>query len=113
MKIRFFISIAALALITSACTSTFLVSKNGRAYFLGSNVNTKYAMLCETGDLGKVLSDTHLSLEMKDTIFKYNCSAERSGEKVNQLYASMTFEQRKDMKSAFRKNGFTINIMAG
>ncbi len=110
MKTWFFITIAGMALLTGACTSTFLVGKGERrGYFLGSNSKAKYEMLCASGDLEKVLAATHLDKEMKDDLYKYNCSAERSGDKIKQIYASMTCEQRKDVKNAFKKNGYTIN----
>ncbi len=110
MKTWSFISIAGVALLAGACTSTFLVGKDGHAYFLGSNSKAKYNMLCASGDLEKVLAATHLSEEMKDSLYRYNCSTERSGAKIKQIYASMTVEQRKDIKGAFRKNGYDINL---
>jgi hypothetical protein len=62
--------------------------------------------------LKKYLLATHLSTEMKDILYQDSCSAERSGEKVKQLYASMTPEQRKDIKDAFRKCGYDINYIS-
>ncbi len=111
MKTWLFISIVGMALVAAACTSTFLVYKNGKAYFLGSNSKAKYTMLCASGDLEKVLAATHLSKDMKDALYKYNCSAERSGDKIKQVYASMTIEQRKDIKNAFKSNGYDINYI--
>ncbi len=110
MKTRFFISIFGMALAAGACASTFLVGKGQHAYFLESNSKAKYDMLCVSGDLEKVLAFTHLSTEIKDSFYKYNCSAERSSDKIKQLYASLTVEQRKDIESAFRKNGYDINL---
>ena len=109
MRIWLFISIVVMAFVTGACTDTFLMGKGRTGYFFGTNNNAKYSMLCTSGDLEKVLLVSHLSQERKDTIYKYNCSAERSGAKVKQLYASMTVEERKDIKNAFRKNGYEIN----
>ena len=112
MKIWFFISIAVLALVTGACTPMFMVGKGEeKGAFLGSNSNSMYEMLCASGDLQQVLDATQLSKEMKDTIYKYNCSAERSRDKIRQLYASMTVEERKDLKNAFRKNKYSINYL--
>ncbi|HET6516505.1 MAG TPA: hypothetical protein VFG09_15235 [Thermodesulfovibrionales bacterium] len=99
------------ALILAACTSTFLVSKDGKGYFLGSKTNDYYKMLCESGDLKKVLRDTHFDQTLQDDLYKYNCSPERSGEKVRQIYASMSSEQRRDLRRAFTKNGYDINYM--
>jgi hypothetical protein len=112
MKTWFLMSFAAMVLLTSGCTSTFLVYKDGKGCFLGSGSNAKYNMLCASGDLEKVLAATQLSDELKDSLYKYNCSAERSGDKVKQIFASMTIEQRKDIRSAFRANGYDINRMA-
>jgi len=97
-------------LVTVSCSSTFMVSKGvGKRGFLGSNSKTMFDMLCVSGDLEKVLEATHLSKEMKDTFYKYNCSAERSSDKVKQLFLSMTCEERKDIKTAFKANGYSIN----
>jgi len=112
MKIWIYITIAGMALVTCACTSTFLVYKDGRGYFVGSDSKTKYEMLCASGDMEKILAATHLDTDMKDTLYKYNCSNERSSEMVNKIFASLTIEQRKDIKSAFRKNGYEINKFA-
>jgi hypothetical protein len=110
MRTWLFISIAGMVLVTGACTPMFLVGKGERrGAYLGSNSKAMYDLLCSTGDLVKVLEATHLSREMKDTFYQYNCSAERSSEKVKQLYASMTSEQRKDIRTAFKEKGYTVN----
>lgn len=112
MKTGLLATIAVMALVIGACSSSFLVYKDGRGYFVGSDSTTKYELLCASGDIQKILADTHFDAELKDTLYKYNCSTERSSEKVKQIFASMTIEQRKDIKSAFRKNGYEINKYA-
>jgi hypothetical protein len=110
MRTWLLISIAGLVLTVGACTPMIMVGKGERrGGFLGSSSKAMYEMLCVSGDLGKVLEATHLSAEMKDAFYRYNCSAERSSEKLKQLYASMTSEQRKDIRTAFKMNGYTIN----
>ncbi len=109
MKTWFLISVA-VALLTGACATTFLIGKEGderRGRFLGSDA--MYERLCLSGDLLKVLETTHFSKEMKETFYQYNCSAERSYDKVKQIYGSMTSEERKDIRTAFKKNGYSIN----
>jgi hexokinase len=103
--------ITAMALLAAACGSTFVASKDGRGYYLGSGSNAAYKMFCESGDLKKILSETQLPQEMKDSMFEYNCGTGQSKEKVKQLFASMTPEQRKDLRTAFRKNGYDINYI--
>ena len=108
---KYFFTIVVAVFFGAGCSSTFLVSKDGKGYFLGSNSNAKYELLCASGDLEKVLAATQLNPEMKNSLYKYNCSAERSGEKIKQIYASMTPDQRRDIRSAFRSNGYEINHM--
>jgi hypothetical protein len=106
MRRWLFKSIACMA---SILCSTFLVNKDGMGYFFGSNSKAVYEMLCTSGDFEKVLLATNLSTKMKDALYKYNCSDERSREKVLQIYASMTVQERSDLKKAFRKEGYIIN----
>jgi hypothetical protein len=56
-----------------------------------------------------VLEDTHFSKEMKEAFYQAICSAERSSDKVKKLFVSMMSEQRKDIRIAFKKNGYEIN----
>jgi hypothetical protein len=100
-----------MTLLTAACASTFLVSKDGKGYYLGSESSAAYKMFCESGDLKKILAGTQLPSEMKAELFQYNCGGIRSKEKVRQLYTSMTPLQRKDLRSAFKKNGYDINYL--
>jgi hypothetical protein len=106
-----FISIMATALVAGGCAETFLVGKDGKGYFLGSTNQRTYDRLCASGDLEKVVADTQLSEEMKDELYRYNCSEDRSSDKVKKLYASMTKVQRKDIKNAFKANGYDINYL--
>jgi len=97
-------------LMTGACTSMFMVGKGEkRGVFLGSNSQAAYDMLCASGDLRVVLEATHLNRELKDTLYQYSCSEERSSDKVKRLYAAMTSEQKKDIMTAFKEKGFSIN----
>jgi hexokinase len=105
------VMITATALLAAACGSTFVASKDGRGYYLGSGSNAAYKMFCESGDLKKILSETQLPQEMKDSMFEYNCGVGQSKEKVKQLFASMTPEQRKDLRTAFKHNGYDINYI--
>ncbi len=110
MKTGLIIMIAGVALLTGACTPTFMVGKGeGRGTYWGTNSKSMYEMLCASGDLEKVLEATHLSREIKDSFYQYNCSAERSSDKVKKLYASMTSEQRKDIRTAFKAKGYSVN----
>lgn len=94
-----------------SCSSTFRISKDGKGYFLGSSSKDLNKWLCETGDLHKILSDAGLSREKRENLYKYNCSPAGSVTKVRQVYVSMTPEERKNLRTAFKKNGYDINAM--
>lgn len=111
MRTWFFVIIVVMALVTGACSSTFLVYKNGQGYYLGSDSQASFDLLCTSGEMERVLLATSLSKEKKDSLYQYTCSAERSGDKIKQIYASMTAGERKDIRHAFRKNGYEINHM--
>ena len=109
MKILVVLAIAGMAAITGACSDSFLVYKQGRGYFLENNSETKHTWLCKSGELEKVLADTRLDTDLRDRIYRYNCSEDRSKEKILETYSSMTIAQRTDLKNAFKKNGYEIN----
>jgi hypothetical protein len=95
----------------NACASTFVASKDGKGYYLGNGSNAAHQMFCESGDLKKILAGTTFAQDMKDNLYRYNCGTERSNEKVRQINASMTPEQRKVLRQSFKNNGYDINIM--
>lgn len=107
----FFASLFAIIIAVVGCSSTFLVSKDGKGYFLGSRSDAIYKMLCESGDLKKLLSDTRFTQELKDDLYRYSCSVERSGDRIKKIYVAMTMEQRKELRVAFTKNGYDINYL--
>ena len=105
------IGLAAAAFLAGGCSSTFLVSKDGQGYFLESNAKSLQRMLCDSGDLRQVLSVTHLKQGMKDEFFRYNCTEERSGQKIKEIFAVMTPVERKELRLAFKSNGYDINYL--
>ncbi len=110
MKALHFI-IAGLFFFAAGCSSTFMMVKNGTGYMLGSESNEVYHILCESGDLQKILLEAQLRQDAKDDLYKYNCSPERSRDKVKQVYASMVPAERKSLRLAFKSNGYEINAM--
>lgn len=112
MKTKLFLLvIPVMAAFLSSCSSTFLVSKDGKGYFFGSKSQSIYRMLCDSGDLKKILSDTTFTQNIKNDIYRYNCTDERSSEKVKQLFSAMTIDQRKELRTAFKNNGYDINYL--
>jgi hypothetical protein len=103
--------LAASALFFSACSSTFVASKDGKGYYLGNSSNAAYTMFCSSGDLQKILAGTQLSQDMKDNLYQYNCGPDRSTGKVKQVYASLTPDLRKELRKSFKDHGYDINYM--
>jgi hypothetical protein len=111
-KILLIIMTAALPVVFQACGSTFVASKHGKGYYLGSGSSAAYRMFCESEDLERILADAgKLGQDMKDQLYRYNCSSDRSPDRIRQIYSSLTREQRKDLRQAFRENGYDINAM--
>ncbi len=108
---RFIVLVIVTALAAAGCSSTFLVSKNGQAYFLGSDAAAARRLLCDSGDLKKILGETSLPEQTKGDLLRYSCSADGSREKVKQVFAAMTPEQRKDLRTAFKNNDYDINYV--
>lgn len=90
------------------CAATFLVSDECESYFFGSADEGLYKMICASGDLKKVLVDTALPQATKEQLYTYQC-IERSETKVEDLYASLTKEQKKSLMFSFQKHGYLIN----
>src|SRR5512136_20359 len=99
---------ACAALALGACASTFLVSKDCRTYYFGSPEDGPYKMLCASGDLKKVLDDSALPREIKDSLYKAQC-LDRSKESVKKIYASLTDDQKEELKFSFQKHGYYVN----
>lgn len=99
-------------LVAVGCSSTFRISKEGRGYMWGSDSKAIYSLLCESGDLKKILADANkLTDDLRNDLYRYNCTSERSGQKIKQIYAVMTPDERKSLRVAFKRNGYDINAM--
>ena len=101
----------AVLFLAGCAASTFIVSKDGRAYYLGTKSDAVYRMLCKSGDLEHVLTETSVPDDLKQDFYRYNCSEERSKEKVVSLYTFFTPEEKEQLKSAFRRHGYDINYV--
>jgi hypothetical protein len=95
-------------LILGGCASTFLVSKDCKTYYFGSPEEGPYKMLCASGDFRKILDDSALPQEIKDSLYKAQC-LDRSKESVKKIYASLTDDQKEELKFSFQKHGYYVN----
>lgn len=99
------------ALMATGCASTFVASKDGKGYHLGNSSDAAYEMFCQSGDMEKILSGTTFDEQLKKNLYQYNCGAERSNGKVKEIFSALSPAQRKELRLAFKKNGYDINIM--
>lgn len=111
LKERLLCVAAAAALLAGCAPTTFIISKDGRAYYLGMKSQGLYHMICGSGDLKQVLAETSIPEDLKEDLYRYNCSEERSKEKVVSLYLFLSPEEKEELKSAFRRHGYTINFV--
>lgn len=95
-------------LFVAACAKTFLVSKECKTYFFGSADEGLYTLLCASGDFTKILDDSGLPQDVKDGLYKAQC-VERSKAEVDELYTTLTPDQKEKLKFAFVKHGYEIN----
>ena len=92
----------------AGCASTFLVTKDCYSAFLDSDENKLYNMLCETEDFRKIIAAAAIPQDKKDILYKALCK-DRSGEKVRNLYASLTEQEKESLKLSFQTQGYDIN----
>lgn len=113
MLLRFtFILSLLIFFVSSGCSpSTFIISKNGRAYYFGRESDRLYDTLCLSGDLKSILDETPLPGKIHDDLYNYSCSEERSEKKVIATFLFMTPEEKKALKSSFIRHGYTINYV--
>ncbi len=111
MKKFILFSVIFIFIIAACQPSTFVISKGTRAYYFGRESKGLYRLLCETGDLKKVLRDSDIPVYLKEDFYRYICTDHRSEEKVISLYQFLTPEERRSLKRAFIKHGYTVNYV--
>jgi hypothetical protein len=110
MKFSIFVfALIVLISLTSCKATTFIISKDGKAYYLGRDSRLLREMLCKDGELASVLSDTKIDPEIQKQILRYHCTEEHSKEKIVSLYQFLSPEEREELKNSFRNHGYTIN----
>jgi hypothetical protein len=98
-----------LVVMTAGCVPTFLISKDCKTYFFGEVNETKYKMLCPSGDFERVLNSTTLPRETKNALYWSTCR-DRSRQRPQAVYASLSAAQKRDLKFSFQKQGCEVNV---
>lgn len=105
---RALITLAAIPLLLAGCASTFLISKDCKTNFFGKNDRDLNAMLCDQGDLRRVLASAALPRETADRLFRARC-VDHSERQVGEIYKSLDRGRQRELKYAFRLNGYEVN----
>ncbi len=98
-------------LLVACKPTTFIISKGTRGYYFGRQSKSLYRLLCASGDFKKVLRDANIPEDIKSQFYEYVCTKKASKDKVVSLYLFLTPEEKKSLKRAFIKHGYTVNYV--
>ncbi len=103
-------TIIAAAFMAGGCAShNFLVYKDGSNFFITQDLAVRQQLLCDSGDIDRVITDSGLSSSLQLRIKAAICSTTRAKKDMRQILEEMTYEQLNALKNAFRKAGYEIN----
>lgn len=105
------LTVAVVLTLVGCAPSTFIISKDDRAYYFGRESKVLRVMLCDSGDLKRILSETIMPENLKEDLLRYNCSEDQSEKKVIATFLFLTPEEKDDLKSAFIRHGYVINYV--
>ena len=106
-------AIVVLAMLVEGCGSNnFLVYKNAKHFYVTSTGPELKRVLCDSGDMDKIVSDSKLPDAMQKDLKDGICSSNKVKERLMASLDGMNKEQRAALKGAFRSNGYDINVVA-
>ena len=106
-------TIIIIAMLTTACnTSNFLVYKNAKHFYITSNGNELKRVLCDSGDMDKIVSDSNLPYKLQRELKEGICTSHKVKEHLMAILDGMTKEQRVALKDSFRANDYDITVVA-
>jgi len=99
-----------MAFMAGGCgTQTFMVYKDGMNFFITSNCPERQRLLCDSGDIDRVVACSNLPTSLQLRIKEAICSKDKTKQDMSDLLGEMTDEQRSSLKNAFRIIGYEIN----
>ncbi len=113
LNARLIIFTTVLLLVLAGCGKyNFIINKDDKGYYFGSESKILHKMLCQSGDMDRVLRTTHFPEEIEKDLYKYACSEERSRKKAKSIYLFLSPEEQEELKDAFRGEGYIINYIS-
>ncbi|GFE61428.1 hypothetical protein [Geobacter sp. AOG2] len=105
--------IAVLTCLAAGCESAnFLVYKDAKHFYVTSNGEALKKVLCESGDINRILNDSRLPEALQKELHEGICSPNKVKKRLLAILEDMTPEQRSALKLAFQTNGYEINNIA-
>ena len=99
-------------LVAGGCSSNnFLVYKDAKHFYVTSKGPELKKVLCDSGDMDKINKDSKLPEALQKELKQGICGTNKVKEHLIATLDKMTKEQRADLKSAFRNNGYDINVI--
>ena len=106
-------AIVALTMLVGGCNSNnFLIYKDAKHFYVTSTGPELKRVLCDSGDMDKIVSDSKLPDAMQKDLKDGICTSNKVKERLMASLDGMTKEQRAALKGAFRSNGYDINVVA-
>jgi hypothetical protein len=103
-------AIMLLALMTSGCgTRTFMVYKDGNNFFITRDCAERHRLLCDSGDIDRVVVGSGLPGPLQLRITKAICSTDTAKSDMQVILQELTDEQLASLKKAFSTSGYEIN----
>lgn len=110
---RWFLTVTAIMLLTlmaSGCgTRTFMVYKNGNNFFITRDCAERHRLLCDSGDINRVVASSGLPGPLPLRINEAICATDRAKNDMQNILEELTDEQLSTLKNAFRTFGYEIN----
>ncbi|HEY6873041.1 MAG TPA: hypothetical protein VI298_09990 [Geobacteraceae bacterium] len=103
---------SALLLLGGCSGNNFLVYKQGHHFFVTSSGKELRTVLCDSGDMKRVLLDAKLAAPLSQELNDSICGQEKVRDRVLAVLEKMTPEERSRLKMAFRMNDYDINDIA-
>lgn len=104
--------LASACLLMAACSSNFMVYKQGRHFYVTSTGQELKAVLCDSGDLKRILAESKLDLPLQGKLDESICGTGKVRERVLAVLEDMSREQRSSLKTSFQAHGYDINHVA-
>lgn len=92
--------------------STFLINRDGVSGYFGREGRFLHQLLCERDDLKQVLSETSIPEKIQHELYLYDCTPDRSFEKIISLYRMLSPGEKMELRRAFKNHGYLINYVS-